>query len=146
MDRLGLFLHGHEAENQDGKQGDLLPLPAPCAGGRPGDFLAGAYPVHTAWYYEQRRPDDLIISASPEFLLAPAARMLEFALIASPVEQATGLYRGENCHGPEKPRRYRAVYGDEPVEGFWSDSRSDAPMAALAAHAHLVKGTQITDW
>ena len=98
------------------------------------------------WFQAQRRPDDLIISASPEFLLAPAARTLEFALIASPVEQATGLYQGENCHGPEKVRRYREIYGDTPVEGFWSDSRSDAPMAALAAHAHLVKGDLITDW
>jgi hypothetical protein len=98
------------------------------------------------WFQAQRRPDDLIISASPEFLLAPAARTLEFALIASPVEQATGLYQGENCHGPEKVRRYREIYGDTPVEGFWSDSRSDDPMAKLASHAHLVKGKSITDW
>ena len=98
------------------------------------------------WYWRQRRPDDLIISASPEFLLAPAAQMLEFALIASRVDQATGAYTGENCHGPEKPRRYKEIYGDQPVEGFWSDSRSDDPMARLASHAHLVKGESITDW
>lgn len=98
------------------------------------------------WYYEQRRPDDLIISASPEFLLRPVAQMLEFALIASPVDAATGHYHGENCHGAEKPRRYHAVYGDTPVDGFWSDSRSDTPMALLARHAHLVKGDTITDW
>lgn len=91
------------------------------------------------WFHEQRQPDDLIISASPEFLLAPAAQMLEFALIASPVEPMTGRYLGENCHGPEKVRRYRAVYGDTPVDGFWSDSRSDAPMASLARQAWLVK-------
>ena len=98
------------------------------------------------WYYEQRRPDDLIISASPEFLLAPVARMLEFALIASPVEQATGLYRGENCHGPEKVRRYRDVWGDEPVDGFWSDSRSDTPMADIARIPWLVKKGNILPW
>jgi hypothetical protein len=98
------------------------------------------------WYLEQRRPDDLIISASPEFLLSPAAQMLEFALIASRVDQATGSYTGENCHGPEKVRRFREIYGDAPVEGFWSDSRSDAPMAALAEHAHLVKGDIISPW
>ena len=91
------------------------------------------------WFHSQRQSDDLIISASPEFLLAPAARMLEFALIASPVEQATGLYRGENCHGAEKVRRYREIYGNARVDGFWSDSRSDEPMAALAEHAWLVR-------
>lgn len=91
------------------------------------------------WYLAQRRADDLIISASPEFLLRPVAEALGFALIASPVAQATGEYYGENCHGEEKPRRYREAYGDAPVEGFWSDSRSDTPMAKIAAHAHLVR-------
>ena len=98
------------------------------------------------WYLEQRRPDDLIISASPEFLLTPAAQMLEFALLASRVEQDTGLYHGENCHGPEKVRRFREIYGETPVEGFWSDSRSDAPMAALADRAWLVTGGKIQPW
>ena len=98
------------------------------------------------WYYEQRRPDDLIISASPEFLLAPVAQMLEFALIASPVEQATGHYRGENCHGEEKVRRYRAIYGEEPVEAFWSDSRSDTPMARIAKAAFLVRDGVPQPW
>ena len=98
------------------------------------------------WYLAQKRPDDLIISASPEFLLAPAARAVGFALMASPVDQATGRYDGENCHGAEKVRRFRERYGDAPVEGFWSDSRSDAPMAALAAHAWLVTRDGIVPW
>ncbi len=98
------------------------------------------------WYLAQRKPDDLVISASPEFLLAPAARRLGFALIASPVEQATGRYLGENCHGAEKCRRYRESYGAAPVDGFWSDSRSDAPMASIAAHAHLVRRGVPEDW
>lgn len=98
------------------------------------------------WYLAQRRPDDLVISASPEFLLAPAARALGFALLASRVDQSTGRYDGENCHGPEKVRRFRENYGEASVEGFWSDSRSDAPMAALAEHAHLVKGDIISPW
>ena len=98
------------------------------------------------WYLAQRRPDDLVISASPEFLLAPAAARLGFALIASPVEQATGRYQGENCHGQEKVRRFREKYGDAPVEGFWSDSRSDAPMAALAAQAWLVTRDGMVPW
>lgn len=98
------------------------------------------------WYLAQHRPDDLIISASPEFLLTPAAQMLEFSLIASPVDPSTGLYRGENCHGPEKARRYREIYGSTPVEGFWSDSRSDAPMAALAGAAWFVRKGIAEHW
>ena len=98
------------------------------------------------WYLAQRRPDDLIISASPEFLLRPVADTLGFVLIASPVEQATGRYTGENCHGQEKVRRFQAAYGDTPVEGFWSDSRSDSPMAALAKEAWLVDGEKMFPW
>ena len=98
------------------------------------------------WYLAQRREDDLVISASPEFLLAPAAEHLGFKLLASQVEQSTGLYRGENCHGPEKVRRYREAYGPAPIEGFWSDSLSDAPLAALAERAWLVKRGVPAPW
>ena len=98
------------------------------------------------WYLAQQRQDDLVISASPEFLLRPAAKAVGFALLASPVEQATGLYKGENCHGPEKVRRFRDAYGNAPVEGFWSDSRSDAPMAELAETAFLVTKTGNIPW
>ena len=98
------------------------------------------------WYLAGRREDDLIISASPEFLLRPAAEALGFSLIASRVDQETGRYTGLNCHGAEKLRRFREAYGDAPVEGFWSDSLSDGPMAVAAARAHLVKGEEILDW
>ena len=98
------------------------------------------------WYLAQRRPDDLVISASPEFLLAPVSEELGFSLLASRVDPSSGSYDGENCHGPEKVRRFREIYGDARVEGFWSDSRSDAPMAALAERAYLVKGDIISPW
>ena len=98
------------------------------------------------WYLDQRRPDDLVISASPEFLLRPVAREIGFSLLASRVDPSTGKYDGENCHGAEKVVRFREIYGETPVDGFWSDSRSDTPMALLAAHAHLVKGDIISDW
>ena len=81
-----------------------------------------------------------------EFLLRPAADALGFALMASPVDQATGRYDGENCHGQEKVRRFREKYGDAHVEGFWSDSRSDTPMALLADQAWLVKKDEIVPW
>ncbi len=98
------------------------------------------------WYLAQQRPDDLVISASPEFLLRPVSNALGFALMASPVDQDTGVYQGENCHGQEKVRRYRQRYGDTPIEGFWSDSRSDDPLARLAKRAWLVKKDKMTPW
>ncbi|MDR2525450.1 MAG: haloacid dehalogenase-like hydrolase [Oscillospiraceae bacterium] len=100
-----------------------------------------------AWYLAQMRPDDIIISASPEFLLRPMVRdTLRLRLIASRVDPHTGATTGENCHGQEKVRRLREAYGDVPIQRFYSDSRSDAPLAKLAAQAFLVKGDAVLPW
>ncbi|MBE7040363.1 MAG: haloacid dehalogenase-like hydrolase [Ruminococcaceae bacterium] len=99
------------------------------------------------FYKAQQKEDDVIISASPEFFLKPACNMLGIRhLIASPVDAKTGKHRGENCHGKEKVRRFRALFPDASVEEFYSDSYSDTPMAELAEKAYLVKGDTITDW
>ena len=59
------------------------------------------------WYLSQKSEDDIIISASPEFLLAPVCERLGVTLIASPVDKKTGDCTGANCHGEEKVRRLR---------------------------------------
>ena len=46
----------------------------------------------------------LVISASPEFLLAPICEKLDMSLLASRVDKHTGKYTGKNCHGKEKVR------------------------------------------
>ena len=104
--------------------------------------MDGIYP----WYMAQRRGDDLIISASPEFLLRPVAERLGFALIASRVDPASGKTEGLNCHGEEKLRRFRAQYGDAPVERFYSDSLSDTPMARVADEAFMIRKGAVTPW
>ena len=91
------------------------------------------------WYLEKKRPDDLIISASPDFLIAAACRRLGVAHMATDMDPATGRLRGPNCWGREKVRRYKAVYGETPVEEFYSDSLSDLPMMALAERGYLVR-------
>lgn len=91
------------------------------------------------WYLARRRDDDLIISASPDFLIAEACRRLGIAHMATDMDPATGRLRGPNCWGGEKVRRFKAVYGDTPVDEFYSDSLSDLPMMALAARGYLVK-------
>ena len=98
------------------------------------------------WYLEQKRPDDVIISASPEFLLRPAAEALGVRLIASRVDPATGKYTGLNCHGEEKVRRFRAQFPGETPENFWSDSRSDTPMARLSARAYIIRNGRSRPW
>lgn len=99
------------------------------------------------WYQEAHQDTDVIISASPEFLLFPACRQLQIThLYASKVDRHTGVYTGVNCHGKEKVRRYREVFGDAPIDSFYSDSLSDTPLAELAAKSYLVKGSRLLPW
>ena len=88
----------------------------------------------------------LVISASPEFLLAPICEKLDMKLIASRVDKHTGKYTGENCHGEEKVKRFKEIYGDTQIDEFYSDSLSDSPLALLAKAAYIVKKEEITPW
>ncbi len=99
------------------------------------------------WYRDQQKEDDFVISASPEFLIGSFCRRLGIRyMIASPVDIRTGAYSGENCHGQEKVRRLRKLYPDAVIEEFYSDSRSDDPLAKEAAKAFLVKGDRLLPW
>lgn len=98
------------------------------------------------WYLSQRRPGDLIISASPEFLLRPIAEELGAELIATVMDKHTGRILGENCHDAAKVRRFREVYGDARPERFYSDSLSDSPMAKISESAFLVDKGKISPW
>lgn len=98
------------------------------------------------WYLSQRQDDDLIISASPEFLLRPIAEELGVELIATVMDKHTGKILGENCHDSEKVRRFREVYGDVSPERFYSDSLSDSPMAEISQSAFLVDKGAISPW
>lgn len=96
------------------------------------------------WYLEQKRADDLVISASPEFLLYPVCQKLGVRLIGSRVDPQTGRYDGLNCHDDEKVRRLNEAYPGTEIDRFYSDSRADAPLARLAKEAFFVKGDVIS--
>lgn len=99
------------------------------------------------FYDETRRADDVIISASPEFLIAPAcARLGIAAAMGSPVDKHTGKFFGANCHGKEKVRRFYERFPQGKIDVFYSDSHSDDPLAALSARAVRVKGDRLLPW
>jgi phosphoserine phosphatase len=99
------------------------------------------------WYLRQKQDDDVIISASPEFLLEPAVcGFLGVSLIASRVDARTGKYTGKNCYGEEKPARFSAAYPDARIRNFYSDSYTDKPLARQAEYAFLVCKDTIVQW
>lgn len=100
-----------------------------------------------SFYIEQQKADDVIISASPEFLLEPICAKLGIKhLMASKVNCKTGIYSGINCHGKEKVRRFYEIFENGKIDEFYSDSYSDTPLAEIAKKAYIVKKNELTNW
>ena len=96
------------------------------------------------FYLDKKHDHDIIISASPEFLLLPISRKLKVKdLIASKVDKYTGKTEGLNCHDKEKVRRLNEKYNDYIVIESYSDSLSDTPILMIAKKAYMVKGDKL---
>ena len=99
------------------------------------------------WYRQMQQPDDLVISASAEQIVGPACRRLGITnLIATQMDPSTGGLLSKNCKGEQKVKEYRRIYGDEPIDRFYSDSLSDTPLARLAGQSFLVKNGTPVPW
>ena len=99
-----------------------------------------------SWYLDRKKTDDLIISASPEFILQEMTDRLHIGLIGTKMNSKTGKITGENCRGEAKVLRFKELHGDTPINQFYSDSKSDTPLKNLAKEAFLVKKDQLTKW
>ncbi|MGI5976527.1 MAG: haloacid dehalogenase-like hydrolase [Candidatus Limivicinus sp.] len=110
------------------------------------DFWSRKFCLVGEWYLKQRKDDDVIISASPEFLLKPAAEKLNVRLIATDMDKKTGHIQGKNCHDSEKVRRFYERFPEGHTEEFYSDSLSDSPMAGIADRAYIVKKGSLSPW
>ena len=81
----------------------------------------------------------VIVTASPETIVAPIARALGADLLIGTrlafdaQDRATGGLDGANCRGPEKVRRLREAFGDDVrLEAAYGDTDGDREMLALA--------------
>ena len=96
-----------------------------------------------AWKRWQAQGAQLIIvTASPESVVAPFARCLGCDLLLGTrlefdgADRVTGRFEGPNCRGEEKVRRLRAVFGpDLHLEAAYGDTGGDRAMLTLADEA-----------
>lgn len=99
------------------------------------------------WYLKSKEESDVIISASPEFLLNNICRRIGIKhLIASEVNKNTGICEGENCYGEEKVLRFKKYFEKGEIKKFYSDSLSDAPISLMASERYIVNGNNILPW
>lgn len=99
------------------------------------------------WYYEIRQDTDVVISASPYFLLNGICSKIGVAkLLASNVDKKTGMFLGANCYGEEKVKRFYEEYPNQKIERFYSDSCSDSPLANIANQSFIVKKNKLIPW
>ena len=98
------------------------------------------------WYLKIKQPTDVISTASPEFFVSPIAKQLGVHLIGTQINPKTWCTLDKYNWGPHKVTYFHAKYGKAKIDHFYSDSRTDAPLAQIANQAFLVKGSKITPW
>ena len=94
------------------------------------------------WYLAQKRDDDIIISASPYFLVSEACKRLGVQCIATNLDTRARLQE-QHVYGKEKVSNYKIIYNDKPLASYYSDSMSDIPMFKFAKRGYFVKGNKV---
>ena len=107
------------------------------------DFWKKKYKNIKSWYLNQKEITDVIISASPEFLLKPLEKKLGVKVIATKVNKNTGRFESKNCHDYEKVERFNKEIKNKKLKAFYSDSMTDKPIMDISQEAYYVKKDKI---
>lgn len=101
-----------------------------------------------SWYAAVKRPDDVIASATPRFLMEPiVARLGLTGLVATEMDPRTGKIHGEFAAGPYKVDQFRKQFSLDEIDEFYSDAYSDHFLAEYAKRAYVVRGDgERTEW
>lgn len=83
--------------------------------------------------------DDVIISAGPDFLLYGIKELLGTEnIICSRIDSRRMRVKYLNF-GDNKVRRYRSLYGDKPIDCFYTDSYNDKALMDISDRVYIVK-------
>ncbi|MBR5504993.1 MAG: haloacid dehalogenase-like hydrolase, partial [Clostridia bacterium] len=99
------------------------------------------------WYIKQKSKTDIIVSASPEFLVSSCMKRFSVGnCICTVVSEEDGTFLTPNCYGAEKLKRFKELYDIFNIDSFYSDSLSDRVMAKNSKKAYLVNRNHIISW
>ena len=110
---------------------------------QPETFVRQFWETHARKLYpgilELIGPDDVILTASPVFLISGIRdRLHTDRIIGTEVDLRQKKIRWFNF-GDNKVKRYRALYGDRKIDAFYTDSYNDKEMMAVSDAVYLVK-------
>lgn len=93
-----------------------------------------------SFYTSQKLDSDVIVSASPTFLVNGAMKRINpsATLICTNMEKHTGKINGDNIKGENKVVAIRNVFKETKFENAYSDSVTDLPMLYLAENKYIV--------
>lgn len=95
------------------------------------------------FYRQTKKPDDVILSASCDFLLREICKRIGIKnVICSEIDPARGEVK-QLCFRSNKPILFKEKYPNVTVDNFFTDSVNDSPMAETAKNAYLVKKNKI---
>ncbi len=96
-----------------------------------------------SFYLAQKKEDDVICSASVDFLLAELMKRIGVQnVLATSVDKETGELH-HICFRKTKAKLFRFFYPNAEVDCFYTDSENDAEMMKLAKKTYLVRGETI---
>lgn len=99
------------------------------------------------WYLKQQKEDDIITSASPDFLIEPIMKRLNIKnYITSPFDIKTHSFISLNFEN-QKLVNFKIKYPNTRIDNFYSDSLSDKCMLEISDHAYLLdKNFTLKNW
>ena len=98
------------------------------------------------WYFDRQKDDDLILSATPKFLLEECFRRIGIQkMLTSVIDPKTGEIE-RLCFRKEKAVHFKALYPGKTIKNFYTDSKNDEAMFSLSENVYLVKGNRIIKW
>lgn len=96
------------------------------------------------FYKDIQRPDDVIVTASPEITMEEICRRLGIGnCIGTVIDEKTNRIK-RLCMRSNKVRAFREVYPDAVIENFYTDSpENDKHLIDLSVNAYLVRKNKI---
>lgn len=96
------------------------------------------------FYKEIQQPDDIIITASPDYTMNEICRRIGVNNLICTVYDAEKNAITFMCLKENKVRGFRERYPDAQIDNFYTDSpENDKPLIDISKNAFLVKGSKI---